>query len=154
MTSVCCQQIQGMLAHAAEEKCIHPVGKGGRQEDGRLLSKRWGCSLPTVNCQLCEAWLLLSLRAGLLCQEEGAQTARRHAFGDVGLVVGPVRLASAVPSATLSSSVLSFFLVTAPPSHVPCSPHLKWLLLTCLFALQRALELTKEAQGCTFSLSV
>lgn len=45
MTSVCCQQIQGVLAHTAEEKF------GGDRQDRWLLNKRSGCPLPIVNCQ-------------------------------------------------------------------------------------------------------
>lgn len=44
--SACCQQIRGMLAWAAEEKRIHPVGRG-RREDRRLL--RESRALP-ANC--------------------------------------------------------------------------------------------------------
>lgn len=50
MRSTCCQQIRGMLACAAEEKCVHPVGKG-KTRRRTAAERRWGapCQLPNAS---------------------------------------------------------------------------------------------------------
>ena len=72
--------------HTQQKRNVFTPLERGRQEDGGLL-REGGCSLPTAKRQLWEkaAASKRSSRTGA-SQKEGAQTARRQASRDVGLV--------------------------------------------------------------------
>ena len=123
MRSACCQQIRGMLAHAVEEKCIHPVGKGKTRRRRAVERRR----VLLANCPTPALGKTRGFQA--IVQDWGKPEGRGADSQATGILRCGARglsapLPSAVPSATRSVSphklrrrpVPTFFLAW------PCPP--------------------------------